>query len=304
MESILKQHLDYTMHTDQSKRAHACDYCEAPGSGQAVQITRKEDGFLWVCHRCRGEGKQYYSGFFPDEGASASQVTALTSRTEKKIDTRPDVVTLPDDYTTTIPAKGLVGLYDLELDPDDIERNDIGWSPSHKRIIVPIYKHVHVVPRNPLGNTPVQVKKLVGVMGRKLWDDDTEKPKWWTVRQKDIKHPRFISIPETITDRGTVVLVENIFSAIKVSKVSGLFSLGLLTSYLPYELYSVLQKYKVIIWLDPDAYNKGCKYMATMGNRGITSHNILSPKKPKDTTCGEMVDILAEALDNLPEDNH
>lgn len=302
MESILKEHLDYSMGTDQSIRAKECDQCEGQGNGMAVQITRKEDGFLWVCHRCRNDGKPWYSGFFPDEGASATQVQALTNRSEKKVDTRPVRVDLPEDYTTTIPPKGLVGLYDLELDPDDIERNDIGWSPSHKRIIVPIYKHIVTVDKSTDvdGYHPHRrAKKLVGVMGRKLWDDDSEKPKWWTVRQKDIKHPRFIGIPETIVDRNTVVIVENVFSAIKVAKVSGCLSLALLTTYLPYELYSVLSRFKVLIWLDPDAYSKAVQYQAKMGNRGITSHAMLTPKKPKDTSIGDMATEIAKGLDNL-----
>ena len=278
--SVLRDALDYSMQEGMSIRVRECDHCVGMGNSMAVQISRKEDGFLWHCFRCSK------SGFFPDAGASESQVKKMVETTaKKKFINRPKVVTLPDDYTTTIPPKGLVELYNMELDPDDIERYDIGWCPSRGRIIVPVYKYI--------GSTSGIAKKLVGIMGRKLKDDDKEKPKWWSQRQEDIKHPRFIAPSKAHRDCRSVVIVENCFSAIKTTKVTGWFGLALLTSYLPYELYEPLRRYTAVhIWLDADAYGKACKYQAALGNRGINSVTHVTDKKPKDCTLAEIAEEL------------
>lgn len=283
--SILIEHLDYSMQEGQSKRVKECDNCVGQGNSMAVQITRKADGFLVYCFRC---SKSY---FFPDEGASESQIKQIMESADKKTHVnRPDVVTLPDDYTTKLPPKAAVQLYNLEIMPDDIEKYDIGWCPSRGRIIVPVYKYI--------GMASGVAKKLVGVMGRKLADDPSDKPKWWTQRQADIKHPRFIALPEAFSDCRQVVVVENAFSAIKCSKATGWLSLALLTSYLPYELYRPLARYnEVHLWLDANAFDKACKYQAKLGNRGITCHTHVTDKKPKDCTIEE---IQAELGVDMP----
>jgi hypothetical protein len=267
--SVLREHLDFSMSTDQSVRVRECDNCIGMGNSPACQITRKEDGFLWHCFRC------HKSGFFPDDTASESDVRKLQARAKKE-DTRPEVVTLPPDYTTTLPPKAAVQLYNLELTPDDIERYDIGWSPSHGRIIVPVYKYA-------VSATGI-VKRLVGVVGRKLIDDDPKKAKWWTVRQRDIKNLRFVAPYETNRDRKQVVIVENVFSAIKCNKASNIYAIALITSYLPHELFTQLRGWKAFIWLDQDAYDKACKYQAKLGNYGVTSAVVLTEQKPKDCT--------------------
>jgi hypothetical protein len=287
--SILREHLDYTWPVGKSDRFLECDTCEGRGNSKAVQITRKEDGFLWHCFRCDR------SGFFSDEQASPDEVQALDkARSKAPVNTRPEVVTLPDDYTRDLPPKAAVWLYDMELDPEDIEAHEIGWSPGHKRIIVPVYKYIYSA---KVG----KAKKLVGVQGRKLPDDDTDKPKWSTTRQRDIKHPRFISPGDLSIKK--VVLVENVFSAIKITKFTGFFAIALLTSYLPYELHRPLARYDhTYIWLDPDAYQKSVKYQMTLGSAGVTSTPILSPQKPKDTPSEILKKLLG--VDNGDVDNH
>lgn len=260
--------LDYSKADGQSYRVRECKQCAGLGNTMAVQITRRADGFLWYCFRCR------ISGFVSDTKASPQQVQQVLQNgaRPKKEDTRPLVVYLPDDYTVTIPPKALVQLYDLSLTDEDIERHEIGWSPSKTRIIVPVYKYG----QGPGG----WAKKLVGVMGRKLESDTTDKPKWWSIRQRDIKHPRFTAIPETIVHSKQVVFVEDIFSAIKVGN-TGRLCQSLLTTYLPYELYPLLKGWDTIIWLDSDAYDKALKYVAQLGSNGVTARAVYTTKDPK-----------------------
>lgn len=266
-KGIPHESLDYSMSEGMSTRIRECLQCIGTGNSNAVQITRKSDGFLWHCFRCS------LTGFVPDISASPSQVQQIIDQASKeKVDTRPERVTLPEDFSTTIPATALVQMYDLGITDRDLERHDIGWSRSHGRIIVPVYQYG----KGPSG----WAKKLVGVLGRKLDTDEESKPKWWSVRQRDIKHPRFTSIPEKIVHEKLVVFVEDVFSAIKVGN-TGRICQALLTTYMPYELYPKLKGWNVIVWLDSDAYGKAVKYVAQLGANGITARAIHTTKDPK-----------------------
>jgi hypothetical protein len=257
------------MSAGSSIRVKECNTCLGQGRSLAVQITRKEDGFLWHCFRC------HKSGFFSDTGASPTQVQEITQNAgKKKIDNRPDVVTLPNDFVVTIPPKGLVQLYDMGITTEDIEWFDIGWSQSYARIIVPIYKYWKASPSGDWA------KKLIGVVGRKLEDAPESKPKWWSQRQRDIKHPRFIGLPTKILYPRQVCIVEDVFSAIRIS-TTGRMAIALLTTYLPYEIYPALQGWDVRIWLDQDAYGKATKYQQALGTNGITAKTIMTMLDPK-----------------------
>jgi hypothetical protein len=227
---------------------------------------------------------------------------------KEKKDTRPEVVSLPSDFTSELPPKAKVMLYDMELFDVDIIRHDIGWSGSHARIIIPVYKYVVQVTGIPedgysrrdqvvdgvhYGPESTYGKKLVGVMGRKLKDAPEDKPKWWSVRQRDIKHPRFIALPEKVLAgyHRTVVIVEDIFSAIKIA-TTGVMSIALMTTYLPYELYPVLRDWHSLIWLDADAYVKAVKYQASLGQAGCTSGTVYSSKDPKWYSADEILEGL------------
>jgi hypothetical protein len=235
----------------------------------AVQITRKPDGFLWHCFRC------HKSGFYSDTKASPKQVEEITANgTKKKENNRPDVVTLPNDFVVTLPPKALVQLYDLGITDEDISWFDIGWSPSHSRIIVPIYKYFK-------GQSSGDwAKKLIGLVGRKLEDSPEDKPKWWSQRQRDIKHPRFIGLPTKILYDRQVVVCEDVFSAIRIS-TTGRLAIALLTTYLPYEIYPSLQGWDVKLWLDNNMFTKSVKYQASLGQAGVSADTILTLLDPK-----------------------
>jgi hypothetical protein len=267
--NVIYDSLDYSMLVGDSFRVKECDTCLGQGRSMAVQITRKEDGFLWHCFRCSK------SGFVRDKNASPQQVQEIAKNASKKKDNnRPETVVLPGDFSSTLPAKAKVQLYDLGIEDGDIQMFDIGWSPSHARIIIPIYKYWSA-------SGGGWAKKLIGVVGRKVDDGNDDKPKWWSQRQKDIKHPRFIGLPETILYPKQVVIVEDVFSAIRIS-TTGRVSIALLTTYLPYELYPSLQGWDVRIWLDQDAYSKATKYQSSLGQAGVTAKTVLTDKDPKE----------------------
>ena len=257
-----------------SYRIKECPNCIGMGNSNAVQITRKEDGFVWNCFRCMKVPGQKHAGFVPDKNVSPKQAMELINNVNKKKEnTRPQVVVLPTDITYTLPPKALVQLYDNQIMDIDMQAHEIGWSPSHARIIIPLFKY---------GNGPGGwAKKLIGYLGRKIdGEDQKEKPKWYSVRQRDIKHPRFIALPKSTNFKKEVTIVEDVFSAIRIA-ATGHMSMGLLTTYLPYELYPKLRGWKVNLWLDADAFTKSVKYQASLGVHGITARTIMTMLDPK-----------------------
>lgn len=278
--SVIRDSLDWSWPVGKSDRIRECDNCIGLGNSKAVQITRKEDGFLWHCFRCT------LSGFYSDDQCSPEHINDLlaSKQASAKQDSRPEVVELPM-YADKIVPQALVDMYDVMIEPDDIDRFNIGWSPVHKRTIFPLYKY---------GSTKGKwARKLTGWAGKKLSTDDSDKPKWSITRQRDIKHPRFIAVPEQpkMTMHKQVVLVEDPHSAIRIAQLNYM-AIGLLTTYLPYELYPVLRGWEVKIWLDLDAYSKACKYQAKLGSNGISAEVIMTDKDPKHYTPEEIEEEL------------
>jgi len=279
---LIDSYVDYTMFVGQSKRERECDRCAGMGNSDAVQVTRKEDGFLIYCFRC---DKTY---FIRDTNASPVQVQdMMKNRKAKKFDGRPKVVKLPLDFTNKLPPLALVDLYTYEIRDRDIKFFNIGWSPEHQRIIFPFYKYGRFH-----AETGWAVK-LVGWSGKKLSGDKNEKkPKWSTVRQLDIKHVKFIAMPDGHMVPGKVVLVEDPLSAIRVSD-TGHLCIGLHTTYLPDDLMPGLRRYdETIIWLDEDAQDKAIKYVGKLGANGITSRHIYTQHDPKAYSRQEILDKL------------
>jgi hypothetical protein len=267
---MIEDYVDYTMAVGQSKRERECDQCVGTGNSAAVQVTRKEDGFLIYCFRC---DKTYFIG---DTNASPSQVRdMMKTKTKKKYDSRPDVVRLPPDFTNELPPLALVDLYKYEIEERDMKFFNIGWSQEHMRIIFPFYKY------GKFSTDTGWAVKLIGWGGKKLEaDENKDKPKWSIVRQRDIKHVRFIGVPDGKMEPGLVVLVEDPISSIRVSD-AGFLCIGLMTTYMPDELMPLLRGKRVKIWLDDDAYAKAVKYMAKLGANGIISDVIHTTKDPK-----------------------
>ena len=76
------------------------------------------------------------------------------------------------------------------------------------------------------------------------------------------------------------MIVEDPISAIRISQL-GFHSIALLTTYLPYELYSPLNTWDVILWLDDDAFDKSCKYFASLNSNGVRAQVVHTKDDPK-----------------------
>jgi DNA primase len=155
-------------------------------------------------------------------------------------------------------------LHKYEITQEEIKIFQFGWSPSYKRLILPVF--------NPKG-------ELIYWQGRTFLPVTKDNPKYLNIRQSGAKN---IYFQRTCPDNPTTIcIVEDILSAIKVGRVCN--SLALLGSYLPSALIKILSTYdRVYLWLDADKYKTSIRAMQIftqmLGKPVIPVKTFLDPK--------------------------
>ena len=238
------------------------------GKDDCLIITRVPTGWQVYCHRCK------LITFKPIKGLSPSDtIKFVNANKEHESVVKDDYVLLPNDYTTTIPTKGLAFLYKY-ITAEDVEKYRVVYSPSYNRVIFPIYE----------GNT------LTCWQGRALGEVTKENPKWVIQRTIGKKFNHF-KVVKSVGSR-VIVLVENILSAIRVGSLSN--SWALLGSYIPDELiYILLKEYsKVVIWLDADMLKYAIRMRERFDMFGIVCQVIHTQQKPKDLPIKTISNLL------------
>lgn len=194
------------------------------------------------------------------------KITANHSKTNDSL--RP----LPLDLTSIIPEQPLAWLKKYGLTTEEIVRHRFGWSPTYERLIYPVFDRT--------GN-------LVLWQGRffNLPLGSDKKSKYFTCGNLD-------SVLAIFGDKHSpglkVVVVEDVVSAIKVSRLCHsicLFGTSLSTE----KMRQIAERYKeLVIWLDPDKTKHAAK--CTMKARPYFNHvrAIHTNKDPKDFSTKEM----------------
>lgn len=243
------------------------------GKDRAAIITRFPDRWKWYCHRC---GK---AGVVDLQGLPLSyKVKAAKANRRPPPQQRVREVRLPHDFTLEIPPEGLVWLWDYFLDEKEIEHYGIGYSPSLRRVILPVY----------------QDQELVYWQGRWVDKPDPDQPKYINVAA--VGRGRLFYRLDTYP-YNHVVLVEDILSAIAVHRVTN--SIALLYAYVPDDLVKQLvEEYgTVIIWLDPDKNSYTLKKVRRLRAFGWNVHRITSFSDPKCYPIGEISTYLNAVLE-------
>lgn len=178
-------------------------------------------------------------------------------------------VRLPSDCSSEIPRKAREWFYQYGLTEHTITKHTILWSDSRHLLIFPYF--IDGV--------------LVGWQGR-YFGLDTKHPKWYTNGLVD----SFIYTLGKPSD--TIVLVEDIVSAIKVSRC--LCSSPLFGSVISMSRFNALRHFykNIVIWLDPDKYKEAIKFAQKGRLLGLNCHVILSSKDPKEHNFIEIQSFL------------
>lgn len=173
---------------------------------------------------------------------------------------------LPEDFDFNIPDVPLAWIQKY-LTPTQITLNNIGYSKERSMLIFPYLS---------------KSNDLIAWQGR-YFGDDPKHAKWWSQGLlQDLFHILEGKDKRNI-DQKTIVLVEDIVSAIKVSEVqTALPIFGSVISTRLLTRLKFLGYNTIIIWLDPDKRKEAIKFTLMARNCGLESHPIFSDFDPKD----------------------
>ncbi|MHC4640085.1 MAG: hypothetical protein ACYS32_00470 [Planctomycetota bacterium] len=246
-----------------------------PNKDRCLVITRIEAGWKYYCHRCGEKGVKSTRSFSPEEYkrwvSTSGRAIPENSAVAK--------VTLPQGFTTDIPAPGLAWLYKYDLSDQDISFFNIGYTPRLNRVILPVYR---------------DDGKLIYWQGRNLGTVTEQSPKYCNVRAVRTDVWMDLTSDDISPEGDRVVLVEDILSAIRVSKTEP--TIGLLFAYIPDPLVlSLAKEYEqIILWLDPDKQNRMVKRVNRYRAFGINVVMIRASQDPKFYSAKEINQKLME----------
>ncbi len=208
-------------------------------------------------------------------------------------------ITLPSDAVTDYPDRVVEWLGQYNLDRLDMIKNGLLWSDAGININV---KGIQVKADSLLLFPFWNNENLLGWQGR-YFGMNPIIPKWISKGKLDsIFHILFNgrihnpSIPlkmgrvgHAMNDASQVVLVEDIVSAIKVSKTGvcsmPLFGVNFRSRWVNLRLLGYSE---ALLWLDPDMHLRIVKESRVGCLNGITTHAVLSTKDPKCHTLEEI----------------
>jgi hypothetical protein len=198
------------------------------------------------------------------------------NKVTEKVDLPHDFEQMTDlDDANTVPWAAYHWLWKYGIKEDDMLKYKIGYSKSYGRVVLPIYEYAEV--------GDAIAKKLVGWVGREIKYSNKEErkkakvPKYLT-RSKKGKRRYFMTF-----GRGdTVVICEDILSAIKINLATGHTTVALLNATVGDDLLRWLRGRTVYLWLDANMLAESVKRVERMRQFGINAKHVHTPKDPKE----------------------
>jgi hypothetical protein len=266
------------------------------GKDAALSVTRNMNGWLYHCFRC-GEA----SGFVSSERCSPEdvlrQINMLTDVPEYQV---VEAVQLPSDIiplvnvvdkelnlNSAVPSSVFTWLWKYHISAGMMVEYNLNWSPQYQRLIFPLYDTI-LLSGGDVGT------KLLGWLGRDVTlltkKERREKkiPKWLTKKDKSSKHFYYHIVSESTS----LVIVEDVVSAIRVHESTGVNTLALNTTFLPTHILLRLRPYKTFLWLDNNMLKKMTEYASKCSALGVKVKIIHTTRDPKEYGASSIVDFL------------
>jgi DNA primase len=238
-------------------------------------VSNEAKGYRAYCFRCGPAGFVAHGDF---------SIDALKRRREELAWSNTKQVSLPKDFTTDIPPSEAVWLYKAGVGHTVSKHYGFGYSPSLRRVILPIYKDGVLqgyTARSTINERPKYIEKVVEPSATVFVSDPSIALPW----SGD-------GLLGTVPD---VLLCEDILSAVRVGRHVRLSIALLGTSATPRQLSLSDVRGTVGIWLDPDkAGNKGAKAIQrSLSIQGYETKLIRSAKDPKYYSNREIRRLLS-----------
>lgn len=226
-------------------------------------------GIVWFCHDCGCGGIKRNTNLTPAEVLKRVKLSVIP-----KVSGSYKRISLPYDFDSKIPLEGKRWLYKYGITGDEISKYGFGYSGANDRLILPIFVD----------------DELVYYQARNLGTITKSNPKYLNIRQSGAKNVFFKNY--THPEHNSIVIVEDILSAIKVGRVTN--SVSLLGSYIPESFHQDVSDFKeYLIWLDRDKIKASIKYCLKLQSRlGKKIRIIMQDKDPKEYSVDNIKEIL------------
>lgn len=245
-----------------------CPNCKSMGKDRhGDNLAVYADGHKW-CYSC-----SYY-----EPSSARDRIT------KQKLPEHPGTITLPEDASSEIDFLGMQWLAKYEITRDEIRSFRIKWSPSRKWLIFPVYS----------GDDTLLMFQA------KIFGEGNTKYLTFGMPERvlNVLHQK-----KGVDDKGSVVLVEDVVSAIKVSR--NFSALPLYGSFLSSSKLGRMQFSRMenlIFWLDYDKRKESLAIAQSAKVFGFKTSIIITGKDPKEYSDQEIIDIVTPSLtDQLPE---
>lgn len=240
------------------------------GDGDVLVLEHTSEGFRAYCHRC------HTSGWKPHGRQSLNKQLERLKRADYELQDK-KFIQLPKDYTREIPPAGLIWLSRGGITSALADKYNIGYSAYYNRVFLPVFQ----------GDT------LVYYQARAIFKGQV--PKYINPKvQKDTL--RFTSLESE--QQESVVVVEDILSAIRVGEIKGHAGCSILGTTASASDLSYINSFKEIkLWFDPDEAGKKAtmQIKRSLSLLGRDVRVITSDKDPKEYTRVELEEILCQA---------
>lgn len=262
------------MWLDQAKElrlgGHVYVDCDC-GKGKTLVINHRNDAYTAYCFRC--DRKEYHK----KGQLSIAEIAALKKLNEEAEAFVSDIE-LPKDFTNDIPLEGRLWLYRASISESLIKKYRIGYSESLKRVILPVYRY----------------NKLVWFIGRAVHTG--QKPKY--IAPSEATHG---IIFKSGVAKKTVVVTEDILSAIRVGEITPAYSL--LGTKLSTHQAKELMDFTVVLWLDSDLAGRNATNKMEKALGLVTDvYRVVTKKDPKMLTRQEIRDVLTPVWEQISKE--
>lgn len=235
-------------------------------------------GYSAYCFRCGPVG-------FEPHGTLSIEQVLERRKADKAL--RENGVNMPRDFTFDIPPPARLWLQKAGVTAHTAEFYGIGYSPTTKRVIVPVWEDM----------------KLVAVLARSV---DGTKPKYIASMRSSNEY--FTSASEPTEDT-TVVVTEDVLSGIRCGAVFRSFAL-LGTGASPATIAGLSKRVEglsgvppaIAVWLDPDKAGQGAskKYVRALRLAGWDAYAVRSDRDPKYYSNAQIKEFVLGARHHPP----
>lgn len=249
---------------EETTYASPCPRC---GERSSFSITRTPSGILYICHRVSCGIR----GFIPSNSPTTDSPRERPQFSASPF--REKLTSLPEDLLAWLDSE-------YELDATTVARNGWKYAPYTERLYMP---------------TTDYFGQHTGAVAKRLPGSIYEGAKVINYREKEGIRLHF-PITQPAMEERIVVVVEDVMSSVKVSKVAP--SCALLGTSMNDEQAGFLASHydKVVLALDPDAINKAMKLQSrftSIFKRGLVLR--LFEKDPKDTP----LEVIQHVVDSV-----